>query len=100
MVRVPEEESANSAVGSRRSNVTVQGIARRIDDLGRIVIPKEYRRIFGIEVGDHLDMTLAGDGIMVRKVQHSCVFCGSQDDLGMFRNRLICGECVQALRQT
>jgi AbrB family transcriptional regulator, transcriptional pleiotropic regulator of transition state genes len=79
-------------------NPSVQGIARRIDDLGRLVIPKEYRKIFGIEVGDFLDMTLSGDSIVVRKVQHACVFCGSTDDLGMYKNRFVCGICVDALR--
>ena len=80
------------------SNPTVHGIARRIDDLGRLVIPKEYRKIFGIEVGDLLDMTLSGDAIVVRKVQHACVFCASQDDLGMFKDRFVCGTCVATLR--
>ncbi len=80
------------------ANPSVHGIVRRIDELGRLVIPKEYRKIFGIDVGDQLDMTLSGDGILIRKVQHACVFCGSQDDLGMFRNRLVCAACVAALR--
>ncbi len=81
------------------ANPGVHGIARRIDDLGRLVIPKEYRKIFGIEVGDLLDMTLSGDSIVVRKVQHACVFCGSVDELGMFKSRLVCGDCVVSLRQ-
>jgi AbrB family transcriptional regulator, transcriptional pleiotropic regulator of transition state genes len=79
-------------------NAAVQGIARRIDDLGRLVIPKEYRKIFGIEEGDLLDMTLSGDGIVVRKVEHACVFCASHDDLGMFKDRLICASCIASLR--
>jgi len=91
VARLPDEQFANP---------NVQGIARRIDELGRLVLPKEYRRIFGIEVGDLLDMTLSGDAIVVRKVQHSCVFCASQDELGMFRGRFVCEGCVVTLRET
>lgn len=91
MARVPDDQYANPSV---------RGIVRRIDELGRLVIPKEYRKIFGIEVGDLLDMTLSGDGILVRKVQHACVFCGSQDDLGLFKNHLVCDGCVTTLRES
>ena len=89
MAQVPDDQTPNPSI---------QGIVRRIDELGRLVIPKEYRKIFGIDVGDQLDMTISGDGIMVRKVQHSCVFCGSMDDLGLFRSHLVCAACIEALR--
>jgi AbrB family transcriptional regulator, transcriptional pleiotropic regulator of transition state genes len=76
-----------------------RGIARRIDHLGRIVIPSEYRKVFGIEVGDLLDMTIEGDGVVVRRLERSCVFCRSLDDLGMFKGKLLCQSCLDALRQ-
>ena len=76
-----------------------RGIARRIDHLGRIVIPSEYRKVFGIENGDLLDMTIVGDAVMVRRLERSCVFCRSLDDLGMFKGKLVCQPCHRALRQ-
>lgn len=75
-----------------------RGIARRIDHLGRVVIPSEYRKVFGIENGDLLDMTIEGDGVVVRRLERSCVFCRSLDDLGMFKGKLLCQSCLKALR--
>ena len=75
-----------------------RGVARRIDHLGRVVIPSEYRKVFGIENGDLLDMTIEGDGVVVRRLERSCVFCRSLDDLGMFKGKLLCDSCLTALR--
>ncbi len=80
------------------SHEGARGIARRIDHLGRIVIPSEYRKVFGIEIGDLLDMTIEGDGVVVRRLERSCVFCRSLDDLGMFKGKLLCQSCLAALR--
>lgn len=73
-------------------------MARRIDDLGRVVIPKEYRNVFGIRNGDLLDMTLEGDGIVLRRLESSCVFCTGTEGLAPFRGRLVCGSCRGELR--
>jgi AbrB family transcriptional regulator, transcriptional pleiotropic regulator of transition state genes len=70
-----------------------QGVVRRIDDLGRVVIPSEYRKVLGIQLGDHLDMTLEGTGIVLRRIEPSCVFCQSFDGLKPFMKRPICTEC-------
>ena len=79
------------------SHEGARGIARRIDHLGRIVIPSEYRKVFGIETGDLLDMTIEGDAVLVRRLERSCVFCQSLDDLGMFKGKLVCHSCHTAL---
>ena len=80
------------------ANEGAAGIARRIDHLGRVVLPKEYRKVFGIRDGDLLDMTLAGDSIVVRKLERTCVFCASHDQLTTFREKLVCLPCIEALR--
>jgi AbrB family transcriptional regulator, transcriptional pleiotropic regulator of transition state genes len=77
-----------------------RGVARRMDDLGRVVLPKEYRKVFGIREGDLLDMTIEGDAIVVRKLERNCVFCNGFDDLGLFRGKLICAHCISSLRET
>ncbi len=98
-------EAAPSPVGHdapgtpEPSHEGARGIARRIDHLGRIVIPSEYRKVFGIETGDLLDMTIEGDAVLVRRLERSCVFCHSLDDLGMFKGKLVCHACHSALRQ-
>ena len=75
------------------------GIARRVDDLGRIVLPIELRRQFGIEAGDALDIAVDPEtrAIILRKPQDECVFCGSQEDLRDHRSRRVCRTCVNEL---
>ena len=53
------------------------GIVRKVDELGRIVLPIELRRTMGIDVKDALEIYVEGDTIMLRKYEPSCVFCGN-----------------------
>ena len=73
------------------------GVARRIDHLGRIVIPSEYRRAFGIRDGDLIDMTAEGDAIVLRRLERSCVFCASVLELTTFRGQAVCADCRESL---
>jgi transcriptional pleiotropic regulator of transition state genes len=73
------------------------GIARRVDDLGRIVLPAELRRLFGIGPGDAIDIAVDGDAIVLRKVDRACVFCDGITDLRDFRGRSVCGRCAAEL---
>ena len=70
------------------------GIARRVDDLGRIVLPAELRRLFGIAPGDAVDIAVDGDAIVLRKVDRACVFCDGVTDLRTYRDRTVCGRCA------
>ena len=69
------------------------GIARKIDDLGRIVIPAETRRLFNIHEGDQLGISVEGDAIVIRKLEATCTFCGSTDDVGSFKGKGVCAGC-------
>lgn len=72
------------------------GIVRRIDDLGRVVIPKELRRTLGIMEGDPLEIFVAdGDQIVLRKYNPGCKLCGSIENLQTHRrsNLLVCDDC-------
>jgi AbrB family transcriptional regulator, transcriptional pleiotropic regulator of transition state genes len=68
-------------------------IVRKIDDLGRIVIPAETRRLFNIREGDELEVSVENNAIVLRKLEATCVFCGSTDDVEEFLGRGICGVC-------
>ncbi len=68
-------------------------MVRKIDDLGRIVIPAETRRLFNIQEGDELEITVENGAIMLRKLQATCVFCGSTEDVSEFLGRGICSVC-------
>lgn len=73
------------------------GIVRKLDSVGRFVIPKEIRRIMGINEGDPLEMIQVNNEIVVRKYSKVCIFCGNEHDLCEFRDVLICIECKKAL---
>ena len=57
------------------------GIVRKVDELGRIVLPIELRRTMGIEVKDALEIYVDGDHIVLKKYEPSCVFCGNAKDI-------------------
>ena len=73
------------------------GIARKIDDLGRIVIPAETRRMFNIREGDHLFVSVEGSNIVLRKITDTCTFCGSDTDVSQFKAKGICANCRSQL---
>lgn len=74
------------------------GIARKIDDLGRIVIPAETRRLFNIREGDHLYIAVEGGSIVMRKMIDTCTFCGDDADVTQFKGRGVCGDCRSQLK--
>jgi transcriptional pleiotropic regulator of transition state genes len=69
------------------------GIARKIDDLGRIVIPAETRRLFNIREGDQLAISVDGTSIVLRKLEDTCVFCGDTTHVQHFKGRGVCTPC-------
>lgn len=75
------------------------GIIRRIDDLGRVVIPKEIRRTLNWHEGDPLELFPDGeDGVTLKKYQPGCVVCGKTKDLCIHRNgRSVCADCIDEL---
>ena len=75
------------------------GIVRKIDGLGRIVVPKEMRDRLFIEEGDPLDIMVEDDAIVIRKSGSCCIFCGkSGERLIPFRGRSICPSCRSELK--
>ena len=70
------------------------GLPRRIDHLGRIVVPVELRRRLGINPGDELEVAVQDEAITLVKARPSCVFCGSEADLAPFRERMVCQSCA------
>lgn len=73
------------------------GMARKVDDLGRIVLPVEMRRLFGIRAGDSLDISVDDRGIVLRKVETRCVFCDGPDTVRAFHGKQLCGTCAAEL---
>lgn len=73
------------------------GITRRLDELGRIVLPIELRRTLDLDIKDSLEIFVENDMILLKKYQRSCMFCDSADDLIHFKGKLICRKCAQDL---
>ena len=71
------------------------GIVRKVDELGRVVIPIELRRTLDIEEKDALEIYMDGDRIVLRKYEPSCVFCGEADEVVNFKGKNVCKHCLQ-----
>lgn len=73
------------------------GIFRRIDSLGRFVLPKELRKSLDINQDDYLQIFLEGDTILLKKSQLACTLCGNTEDLVDFHEKKICRNCLAEL---
>ncbi len=73
------------------------GVVRRVDQLGRIVLPKELRDTFGIAEKTPLAIFVDGDDIILRKYGNSCVFCGEEAEGFSFFNKLLCKKCAHKI---
>lgn len=71
------------------------GIVRKVDELGRIVVPIELRRSLGIGDRDAVEIYMENNSIIIRKHQPSCVFCGSTDNTVNYREKVICKSCIE-----
>jgi AbrB family transcriptional regulator, transcriptional pleiotropic regulator of transition state genes len=75
------------------------GIVRRVDELGRIVIPMELRRTLGIRVKDPLSISMDGERIIIEKYHDACALCGSEEDVTMVKDRAVCARCVADIKK-
>ena len=76
------------------------GIVRKVDELGRVVIPIELRRTLGIDLKDALEIYVDEDRVILRKYEPACIFCGNANDVHYFHNKLICRECAKKLAES
>ncbi len=75
------------------------GIVRKVDELGRIVLPMEIRRIMGIAERDALVISLNENEIVIRKYEPICLFCGSNRNLKEFRGKTVCADCIRDMNK-
>lgn len=73
------------------------GIVRKVDELGRVVLPIELRRTLNIDIKDSLEIYVENDTIILRKYEPACLFCGSSTDVHEFKGKNICNECIKEL---
>ena len=75
------------------------GIVRKVDELGRIVLPIELRRTLNIAEKDTLEIYVDGSNIVLRKYCTSCIFCDSTKNVVMFKGKNVCPKCLRELQK-
>ena len=75
------------------------GIVRKVDELGRIVLPIELRRTLGIEEKDRIEILVDGESIILRKYQPACIFCDNAKDIINYKGKNICPDCIRAMNE-
>ena len=73
------------------------GVIRRVDELGRVVIPIEIRTQFGISEKDPIEIYVDGSSIILKKYETNCIFCGNSKKLIEYEGRPICKKCADAI---
>ena len=73
------------------------GIIRKVDELGRIVLPIELRRTLDIAERDELEIFMENDRIILQKFEPACIFCGSARALVTYRGKNVCRDCVNKM---
>ena len=83
----------------RGGHMKTTGIVRKVDDLGRIVLPIELRRMLDIVERDELEIYMDQDRIVLQKYEPACIFCGGHCNLVNYRGRNICMDCIGSLNE-
>ena len=76
------------------------GIVRRVDELGRVVIPIELRNKFDIKEKDPIEIYVDGTSIVLKKYEPNCIFCGNTKKLITYKDKLVCPKCIETLSKT
>lgn len=74
------------------------GVVRRLDELGRIVIPIELRRTLDLADRECLEIFTEGDQIILKKYQPTCIFCGEAKDVINYKGKNVCKQCLEDIK--
>ena len=75
-----------------------KGIVRRVDELGRVVLPIELRRNMHIAEKDALEIYVDGANIILKKYEPDCIFCGNATDVTTFKGKNVCENCIKEMK--
>ena len=73
------------------------GIVRKIDELGRIVLPMELRRTLNLNIKDSIEIYVEGESIILKKYEPCCIFCGEATNVNHFKGKNVCDKCLKEL---
>ena len=88
----------HSATERKKLDMKSTGVVRKVDELGRIVLPIELRKLMDINVKDSVEIFTDGDKVVLRKYQPSCIFCGDAADVVYFNGKRVCRQCLEQLK--
>ena len=74
------------------------GIVRKVDELGRIVLPIELRRTLDIDIKDALEIYVEDSRIVLKKYEPTCTFCGESENVVTYKDKIICKSCLEELK--
>ena len=74
------------------------GVIRKLDELGRIVIPIEQRRALDLDVHDPVEISMEDGKLVLKKYHTVCIFCGSSKDLSIFKEKPVCRKCLAGMK--
>lgn len=75
------------------------GIVRKVDELGRIVLPIEIRKVLGIREKDAIEIFTDSNRIVLQKYEPACIFCNDVDNIVYFENKKVCTACIEKLKR-
>ncbi len=75
------------------------GVVRRVDELGRIVLPIEIRKVLDIKHKDALELFMDGDRIVLQKYMPACIFCENTENVIFFGGKRVCADCINKLKE-
>lgn len=94
-IKCTDEKSKRQ--GRSSMDIKNENEVRKLDNMGRIVIPMGLRRKLGLETDDFVEIIDDYDRLIIRKYKPRCVFCGNSEELLEYNGRFICGRCVDVL---
>jgi AbrB family transcriptional regulator, transcriptional pleiotropic regulator of transition state genes len=75
------------------------GIVRKVDQLGRIVIPSELRNSMEMDSKDSVEIFVEGSTVILKKYIPTCIFCGESEDVGEYKEKKVCKSCLENLKK-
>ncbi|WNX83802.1 AbrB/MazE/SpoVT family DNA-binding domain-containing protein [Agathobaculum sp. NTUH-O15-33] len=75
------------------------GMTRKLDELGRVVLPIELRRSMGIEIKDALEIFVDDNRVILKKYQPGCIFCGNADKVTHYKGKYLCKRCLKKIKE-
>ena len=75
----------------------IKSRTKQIDELGRLVVPKDIRKKLDLAAGDEVELYTDGDTVIIKKALNRCVFCNSAENLTQYKGRFLCEACKKEL---